>query len=183
MRNFFSSKRSSDAAKTAENHEDAAMQVAHARIVAATTVEQLIDALRDTARSVVGSDGITIVRREGDEVTYVTEDAISPLWEGQRFPIRVCVSGMALQARTTMVIPDIQADYRVPLNAYLATFVRSMIVAPIGFVDPTLAIGAYWQVAGATTPTALDRLNSLAALAAKVLVSIEGAPEPGRQVA
>ena len=54
---------------------------------------------RHRARASSGRTASPIVRRDGDEVVYVTEDAISPLWTGQRFPIRICVSGMAIQAR------------------------------------------------------------------------------------
>lgn len=153
------------------------------RIAAADSVDAVIAALRDTARAIVGSDGITVVRREGDEVVYVTEDAISPLWSGQRFPIQICVSGMAIQARTAIVIPDILTDSRVPLNAYLATFVRSMAMVPVGHGEPGMAIGAYWQAAQPIAPIAVERLSALATAAADTLSRIEGAPEPDRQVA
>ena len=183
MRNFFSSRRSKDSAETAEIRDDPPAETAHARIAAALDVESLVAALRDTARAVVASDGVTIVRREGDEILYVTEDAVSPLWTGQRFPIANCVSGMAIRARATIAIPDILTDYRIPQNAYLATFVRSMVIAPVGLADPMMAIGAYWQAVDAVTPVAIDRLNWLASLAADAIVRIHGLPEPGRQVA
>ncbi len=86
-----------------------------------------------------------MIRRDGDEVVYVGEDAISPLWTGQRFPIERCISGMAILARVPIVIPDIGADHRVPLSAYLATFVRSMAAFPLGTPAPIAALGLYWR--------------------------------------
>lgn len=159
------------------------VDAARSRIAAADDIDDVIAALKDTARAVVGSDGITIVRREGDEVVYVTEDAISPLWSGQRFPIQVCVSGMAIQARATIAIADIISDSRVPMNAYLATFVRSMAMVPIGCGDPMMAIGAYWQVAGPMPPAAIIALERLAATAAETIRRIEGPRAPARQAA
>lgn len=166
----------------AESGDDP-LVAATCRIAAATDLDAVIAALRDTARGVVGSDGITIVRRDGDDVVYVSEDAISPLWTGQRFPIRICVSGMAIQARAAIVIPDILQDRRVPLNAYIATFVRAMAMVPVGRHDPQMAIGAYWQAAQPIADITVDRLSRLADAAADALARIEGIADPDRQVA
>ncbi len=152
------------------------------RVSAATTTAEVIAALAATARGVVGSDGICIVERIGDEVEYLTEDAISPLWAGQRFPVAMCVSGQALTTRAPIFIPDIMADRRVPLNAYLATFVRSMAVVPIGTDAPRFALGAYWRAARPIAPIALDRIGRLASAGAAALARIEG-PGDSRQVA
>ena len=48
----------------------------------------------------VGADGATFVLRDGDCCYYVDEDAISPLWKGQRFPLEACISGEFLPAIT-----------------------------------------------------------------------------------
>lgn len=184
MIRFFGKKGRENPTKVVETREESPPLVAaHARIAAADSVEGVIAAIRDTARAVVGSDGITVVRREGDDMHYVTEDAVTPLWAGQRFPMRICISGMAIQARAPIVIPDIMTDSRVPLNAYLATFVKSMAMVPVGRDEPTMAIGAYWQTAHPIAPIAVERLTQIADAAAEALLRIEGAPEPGRQVA
>ena len=159
------------------------LDVACQRVRASESIDGVIEALRECGRAIVGADGLTIIRREGDEVVYVTEDAISPLWSGQRFSIRVCVSGMAIQARAPIVIPDIMQDRRVPLNAYIATFVRSMAVVPIGHGEPGMAIGAYWRHAQPIAQLAVERLTALAHAAADALDRIEGTADPGRQVA
>jgi GAF domain-containing protein len=107
----------------------------------------VLETLREEGRAIAGADGVAIVRREGDEVAYVGEDAIAPLWTGKRFAIRTCVSGMAILQREPVFVPDILADDRVPLNAYLSTFVRSMAVFPIGAGEPVAALGCYWAEA------------------------------------
>ena len=117
------------------------------------------------ARVIAASDGVTIVRRYGDEVAYLAEDAISPLWTGQRFPISMCVSGLAIMAGEPIVIPDIRNDPRVPLNAYLSTFVLSMAMFPVG---RTAALGAYWKQAGPVDLETIELMRELAEAARTV---------------
>lgn len=121
--------------------------------------------LRDHARAIADADGITVVLREGEQVFYAAEDAISPLWTGQHFPIERCISGLAIMAGEPILIPDIRNDSRVPLNAYLATFVASMAMFPIG---RTAALGAYWRLPGAVDLDAVGLMTRLAAAAVQV---------------
>jgi GAF domain-containing protein len=139
------------------------------RLAASVTLEEVIEVLRSSARLLADADGITIVEREGDEVRYVTEDAIAPLWQGQRFPIRQCVTGIALTSGAPVLIPDIRADPRVPLNLYLGTFVRSMAVMPIGTGDVRFALGMYWRDARPLPVDAIDRIAALAVQAAEAI--------------
>jgi len=121
--------------------------------------------LRGHARAIAAADGITVVLREGNEVFYAAEDAISPLWTGQRFPVERCISGLAIMAGEPILIPDIRNDPRVPLNAYLATFVASMAMFPIG---RTAALGAYWKHSGPVDDDAVDLMTRLAAAATRI---------------
>lgn len=146
------------------------------------SVPDVIDALREHARAATGADGITVVERRGDEVHYLTEDAISPLWAGQSFPVRMCISGMAMIARAPIVIPDVAEDKRVPLNLYLATFVRSMAMIPIGHGDPLIAMGVYWREPRIISEELVTTLVRIGDLAADALDRI-GAPPPARQAA
>jgi len=109
-----------------------------------TALDAVLEVLRSSAKAISEADGVTVVRREGDEVAYVGEDAIAPLWTGMRFPIRACVSGLAILQRSPIVIPDITRDDRVPLAAYLSTFVKSMAMFPVGAGAPVAALGCYW---------------------------------------
>ncbi|WP_293989838.1 GAF domain-containing protein [Sphingomonas sp.] len=138
------------------------MSAATRRLGEAGTLEGVLEILRISARAILRSDGVTVVRREGNMVHYVGEDAIAPLWAGQRFPIATCISGVAMMERQSIVIPDIRLDPRVPLNAYLSTFVASMAMAPIGHGEPVAAIGAYWRSTAPIEEDALTLLDMLA---------------------
>lgn len=148
---------------------DRLLREARLRLDLCTSRDSIVDALRTSARAIAAADGITVVKRIGDEVAYIGEDAISPLWTGQSFPMRMCISGMAIAARAPIVIPDIMQDKRVPLNAYLSTFVRSMAMVPVGHGEPTLAMGAYWREARPIAPLTVDRMRELAGYAADAL--------------
>lgn len=51
---------------------------------------RVINVVRTAARQLLGADGVTFVLREGDHVHYAEEDAVGPLWKGQRFPVDQC---------------------------------------------------------------------------------------------
>jgi hypothetical protein len=132
---------------------------------AAADTADAVAILHGHARVIAAADGITVVRREGDEVAYVAEDAISPLWVGQRFAINRCISGLAIMAGEPILIPDIRNDARVPMNAYLATFVQSMAAFPIG---RTAAIGTYWRQAGPIDLQTVELMSELAQAATAI---------------
>ena len=133
-----------------------------ADVTDAESLDEVIQLIRISARAVAGADGITFVRREGDFVHYVAEDAIGPLWSGQRFPINSCISGIAMLTREPIIIPDVFADPRVPHQAYEPTFVKSMAMFPVGMDQMPGAIGAYWSRTGSIDD---DTIAILAALA------------------
>lgn len=58
-------------------------------------------------RELVGADGAAFIVREGDEVHYTDIDSIAPLWKGQRFPVKACVSGWSIVERQPAVIEDV----------------------------------------------------------------------------
>ena len=116
------------------------------RLSLARTAEQVQEVVRTAARRLTGSDGATFVLRDGDKCHYVDEDAISPLWKGQRFPLEACISGWAMLNRRSASIPDIYLDSRIPHDAYRLTFVKSLVMVPIRSRDPIGAIGNYWAV-------------------------------------
>jgi hypothetical protein len=111
----------------------------------AASIDDVLEVLRAQARAIADADGVAVIKRVGDEVAYVGEDAIAPLWTGQNFPIERCITGMAILQREAIEIPDIARDMRVPLNAYLSTFVKSMAAFPLGGPAPIAALGLYWR--------------------------------------
>ncbi|HET8815721.1 MAG TPA: sensor domain-containing diguanylate cyclase [Solirubrobacterales bacterium] len=110
----------------------------------ASSVEEVQRIVRVTARQLAGADGATFVLRDGERCFYADEDAIAPLWKGQRFPLEACISGWAMLNRQSVAIEDIYADERIPHEAYRPTFVKSLVMVPIRRVDPLGAIGIYW---------------------------------------
>jgi GAF domain-containing protein len=126
--------------------------------------------VRTSARRLAGSDGATFVLRDGDKCYYAEEDAISPLWKGQRFPMSACISGWSMLNKKTVIIPDIYLDNRIPILAYKPTFVKSLTMVPIRTIDPIGAIGNYWATSYTPTREQLMLLQSLADITS---VSIE----------
>lgn len=128
----------------------------------ADTVGAVQTAVRTSARRLARADGATIVLREGDQCFYADEDAIAPLWKGQRFRIDDCISGWAMTHGQTAIIPDITIDPRIPQRAYRPTFVHSMAMFPVGGPEPLAAIGVYWARKRHMTEQETARLTTLA---------------------
>ena len=118
---------------------------ANRQLAQTLTVDGVLEVLRAQAREIADADGVAVIKRDGAEVAYVGEDAIAPLWTGQRFPIERCITGLAILGREPIILPDITQDARVPLNAYLSTFVKSMAAFPLGTPAPRAALGLYWR--------------------------------------
>lgn len=140
-----------------------------ARLAGAETLEAVQEIVRTAARQLVSADGATLVLRDGDQCYYADEDAVSPLWKGQRFPVADCISGWAMVHHRPAVIPDIRVDDRIPQEAYRPTFVRSLAMVPIGTDAPIGAIGAYWATPRRASDADASLLGQLAAATAEVL--------------
>ncbi|WP_454884808.1 ATP-binding protein [Sphingomonas oryzagri] len=154
------------------------------RLATARSMKAVVDVLRTTAREIAGAEGIAVVLRDGEFCHYAAEDAVGKLWTGQRFPLGTCVSGWAMMNRQTVSIPDIRFDERVPQAAYAPTFVRSLVMVPVGAPRPVAAIGAYWSSARDHDPETIERLEALARSAATALENIrllESVQESDRQ--
>lgn len=139
------------------------------RLGSARTLDAVTDVLRNSARRIAGADGIAIILNDNGMCHYFTEDAQAPLWAGQRFPLESCISGMAMRDRQAIIIPDVMADPRVPHAAYAPTFVRSMVMTPIGAPNAVAALGAYWSEVGDPSPNAVALLHALARAATTAL--------------
>ncbi|MEV0460213.1 GAF domain-containing protein [Catellatospora methionotrophica] len=139
----------------------------------AKTADDVQTALRCSARAAVQAQGVTIVQLEDGQCHYLYEDAMSPLWAGQRFPAATCVSGWAMQHDQTVAIPDIRTDERIPQAAYRPTFVRSLLMVPIRVKgSPVGAIGAYWAEPHQATAGEVDVLERLATAAGRALTGL-----------
>lgn len=128
--------------------------------------------IRKAARELTGADGATLVLRDGDRCFYADEDAIAPLWKGQRFPMSACVSGWVMSHAEPVVIEDIYSDDRVPIEAYRGTFVQSLLMVPIRKDSPLGAIGNYWAHTRRATPEDVELLQALANTTAVAMENI-----------
>lgn len=133
-----------DDAATPPPEPGLALARATSAITQARDLPELMRLARTAARVLTGADGVTLVLREADQCRYADEDAIGPLWKGQRFPLTSCISGWVMLHDEAVAIGDIYADARVPHEAYRATFVRSLSMVPIRRGEPLGAIGCYW---------------------------------------
>jgi len=147
------------------------------QIATADRLEELQAVLRAAPRRLVGAQGATFVLRDGDRVFYADEDAASPLWKGQRFPLEDCISGWAMLHSQTAVVPDIHEDARIPQAAYRPTFVRSLVMTPIG--HPSIAaLGCYWDHVRYPSDADVALLHAVADAAAEAIdrIGLDGAP-------
>jgi signal transduction histidine kinase len=139
----------------------------------ARDLPSVMDIVRHSARRLVGADGATFVLRDHGQCYYADEDAITPLWKGQRFPLSVCISGWAMLNRRAVAIPDIYQDARVPHDAYRPTFVKSLVMTPIRTANPVGAIGVYWAAARAASNEEIQLLTALADSTSVAMESVE----------
>lgn len=148
----------------------------------ARDVGRIAEIVRQAARGLTGADGATFVLRDGDSCYYRDEDAISPLWKGQRFPMSLCVSGWVMQHRQAAVIADIYQDARVPHEAYRPTFVRSLVMVPIRTLEPIGAIGTYWAGNHKASDVQIELLQALADSTSIALENVQVYAELERRV-
>ncbi|MDN3668213.1 GAF domain-containing sensor histidine kinase [Echinicola jeungdonensis] len=136
-------------------------------------IQGIMQVVRYYARRLTGADGATFVLREEDKCYYAEEDAISPLWKGERFPMSSCISGWVMENKKPVVIDDIYMDDRVPIDVYKSTFVISLTMVPIRSLDPIGAIGNYWATPHHPTEQEVRILQALADLTAVSIENIE----------
>ena len=136
----------------------------------ARDIDAIRTVVRQAARELTGADGATFVLRDNEFCHYLDEDAIAPLWKGQKFPLATCISGWSMLHHQPVAIEDVFADPRIPIVAYRPTFVKSLAIVPIRAESPIGAIGNYW--ATQRMPTA-DEIELLQALANTTAVAME----------
>ncbi len=153
------------------------------RLGVASHLAEVQEIVRSAAREIARCDGATFVLKDGDQCYYADEDAIAPLWKGNRFPLDACISGWAMLNRQHVVISDIYVDDRIPHEAYRPTFVRSLLMMPMRTLEPIGAIGAYWASNHVATDDEISLLAGLADAASIALEKVNIADELAAEVA
>jgi len=136
---------------------------------AARSMDEVIDVLGARARRIIGCEGVVLVVRDGDLCRCVAEDSVESLWLGQSFRWEESVAGWAMHHATTMSESDVLLDPRVPPDGYADTYVRSMLVTPIGRGQPRAAIAALWSESGRPGDNQVAMLETLARAASAAL--------------
>ncbi|MBW4690855.1 MAG: GAF domain-containing protein [Lyngbya sp. HA4199-MV5] len=152
------------------------------QLTVARDLDSIMAAVRTGARQLTGADGATFVLRDGDQCHYADEDAITPLWKGGRFPMSACISGWVMLNQQPVVIEDIYADSRIPIDAYRPTFVKSLAMVPIRTRNPVGAIGNYWATRHTPTQDEINLLQTLADAAAVALENVHLYEEQEHQI-
>ena len=145
------------------------------RLVTTQSLDEIMDIVRNTARGIFDADGVTFVLRDGNQCHYAEEDAIGPLWKGQRFPLQTCISGWCMLNGQTAAIEDIFQDDRIPHDVYRRTFVRSLIMAPAGNGTAVAAIGAYWGRVRQHSQREIEFVETLARGVGKAVLAAKAA--------
>jgi hypothetical protein len=148
------------------------LEAAKDRLNVARSLEEIIAIVRSTARSVCSADGVTFVLRDNGKCHYIEEDAIGPLWKGQKFPMETCISGWCMMNGKTAAIEDIFADDRIPHDVYRKTFVKSLVMVPIGGDAPVAAMGNYWNEKRAFNAHDVAAVEALGAAVSKAMQRI-----------
>jgi len=110
------------------------------KVAAVRDLPSLTTIILRAVRELTGADGATLILSDNGQCHYIDEDAIGPLWRGQRFPLESCVSGWTMLHAEATVIEDITVDPRILYAAYRSTFVKSLSMAPIGRKNPASAL-------------------------------------------
>lgn len=155
-----------------EEASPSALVSAITALARARTLEDVTSIVRRAARRLVGADGVSFVLKEDGHCNYVDEDAIGPLWKGQRFPLKQCMTGWVMLHREAVIIEDIRLDDRIPQAAYAPTFVRSMAAVPIRAADPIGAIAAYWARCRVATSEEVQTLQTFAEAASVAMENV-----------
>ncbi len=127
----------------------------------AVSVDTVIEMLCEAAFEIVGADGVTLAHRDGDEVVILGEEAAPSFLFGRRFAIDRSLSGLAMLEGKPVLVPEIRNDPRVPLNAYLATYLSTVVVFPVGRGEAMAAVGIYWTEFTQVTDEMVHQLDAL----------------------
>lgn len=140
----------------------------------AKTHDEVFSLVSKAAQNLVGAQGAAfILRDKNDQCYYTDEVSIAPLWKGQRFPMNYCISGWAMRHKEAVAISDIYSDPRIPVDAYLSTYIKSLAMIPIRVENPMGAIGTYWSEKHQTSEEELKLLTALANSTATALENIQ----------
>tara|TARA_R110002096_G_scaffold168538_1_gene339377 strand:+ start:547 stop:1836 length:1290 start_codon:yes stop_codon:yes gene_type:complete len=131
------------------------------RLSLASDLEEVSEIIPRAARKLIGSDGATFVLKETGQCSYVGEEVIGPKWQGKHFPDS-SDPGWWPRQKKQLKISDVDADERIPHEAYKETLIRSLVMVPIRRENPIGSIGVCWAEEHIATDEEMRILQSLA---------------------
>ncbi|MGQ5521801.1 sensor histidine kinase [Chitinimonas sp. PSY-7] len=143
------------------------------QIAQARRQDEVLSLVLSAVRNLALADGATFIMRDGDQSYYAEEDAIAPMWLGQRQLFTSCMGGQAMMQARQIIVPDIYADPKVQHAHYRPTFARSLVMTPILQASPQAAIGAYWAQPYTPDAETLLLLQHLASITAQALANAQ----------
>ncbi|TAF08942.1 MAG: diguanylate cyclase [Nostocales cyanobacterium] len=142
----------------------------------AHSLEEITKIALSAVRELTSSDGATFVLSDNGFSYYFDEDAIAPLWKGQRFPMDTTMNGWVIRTHQPVIIEDVFNDHRNYRSFYEHTFIKSMAIVPIFNKERMIVmgtIGTYWGYQHQATTEEVKLLQSLAASTAVAMENIQ----------
>jgi len=140
------------------------------RLSGARSNQCVVAILHASIRELAAADGVTVMLRDGEEVHYLPDGCIEPLWRSDRFPLASSIAGSAIRSRQYTLIEEIAGEAWLANDIRPDAPIKSLAAVPIRSADPIGAIAVYWKEMPLELP--LDELQILANAAA---ISLENA--------
>jgi diguanylate cyclase (GGDEF)-like protein/PAS domain S-box-containing protein len=140
------------------------------RLCDARNSRNVVAILSTSVRELAAADGVTVMLRDEEEVRYLSDGCIDPLWRSDRFPLDSSIAGLAITSRQHALIEEIAGDARLAAEICPNAPIKSLAVLPIRSADPIGAIAVCWKETPPELP--MDELQMLANAAA---ISLENA--------
>jgi two-component sensor histidine kinase len=135
----------------------------------ARTAPDVAAVLVAAGRRLTGADAVAFVVREDETCRCLDEASDVPLWKGRSLPAAACISGWTMLNGEAAVVPDVYRDGRIRPDDYRPTFVKSLVMAPVGPAPAPAAVGAYWTQPRKPSAAEVARLTAIARAAASAL--------------
>lgn len=142
----------------------------------AEALADVAEVVERATRLLTGADGATFTLRNHDSESYLNDQHLAALSNGQEPPLDDGVHGECMSSQAPIIIPDIDADPRKIQEIFTDTTVKSLLVIPIS-ETPIGTIGAYWSEKHDPTIDEVKLLQSLADSASRTLQNINSQKE------
>jgi two-component sensor histidine kinase len=114
-------------------------------LTSAKSDEDIVRVCATLAQRACNVSGISLVLSDGEEFHFAPGSNPDTLSHAIRSKVITHISGWALQAGQTAVVPDVHRDERTRLHTNGSAFARSLVVVPVGKPTAFSAITFAWS--------------------------------------